>query len=227
MRWVFWPGRTHETMKQNSNANPELPCDKGSRYKLTEFSLYLLPLLHGVGGFLASPQTPFSTEGEQPGRLEALWCQKITPWFVYASIGSLALAFYRGELHSGSRLLTWPLDNWISEDMMWSVRIHTHSGGAWWEVILGMHAKQEQRWGAEWDAGRRNARFEISCQSLENPKNRNCKLPKLAAAFLGTVRGAGHLHQPAQHSCVQPSFLASILGGKRKDKYFVLSVTDW
>lgn len=132
----------------------------------------------------ASPRTPSSNEGQQPGRQEVQWCHKITRLFVYASIGSLVLAFCSGERHSGARLLTWPLDNWISEDMMWCVRIHTHSG-VWWEVILGMHAEWEQRCGGEWDTDIRNAQFEIFCQSVFwKSKNQNRKLLVVPVTFL-------------------------------------------
>lgn len=91
-------------------------------------------------------------------------------FFVYASIGSPVLAFCSGEQHCGARLLTWPLDNWISEDMMWWAHIHTHSG-VWWEVILGMHAEWEQRCGGALDTDTQNAHFKIICQTyFENPR---------------------------------------------------------
>lgn len=186
-RWAVLSGRAPAAFGLNSKTQP---CP----YWPLSFCL----LCEGGPPALASPWTPSSNEGKQPGRQEVRWCHKITRLFVHASIGSLVLAFCSGEQRSGARLLTWPLDNWISEDMMWCVRIHTHSG-VWWEVILGMHAEWEQRYSGEWDSVIWNVQFEMFLSEFIWDPDR--KLLVVPVTLLGTVRGAERLLQPAQHGC--------------------------
>ena len=94
---------------------------------------FTLRAMHYVGGLApAAPQTPSSNDWEQPWRQEVQRCHDIAQLFVYASIGSMVLAFCSGEQHTaGARLLTWPLDNWISEDMIWYSHIHM------WRCVMG------------------------------------------------------------------------------------------
>lgn len=120
---------------------------------------------------------------------EIQWCHKITRLYVYASIGSLVLAFCSGERHSGARLLTWPLDNWISEDMMWCVRIHTHSG----VCVMGSDTWHACRMRAEmwWGVRHRHTKCPVwnLCIVLYlsvfwKSKNRNRKLFVVPVTFL-------------------------------------------